>query len=49
MELLAAQSSLMVARELPWVVIISSLEIMLANRRSFSSSISLSINSGAIY
>ena len=45
MEALAAHSSVMVDREAPCVEMISSLEMMLANRMSFSSSISLSISS----
>ena len=45
MQLFAALSSLIVDRELPWVEIISSFDMMLAKSASFSSSISLSISS----
>ena len=45
MQLFAALSSLIVDRELPWVEMISSFDIMLAKSASFSSSISLSISS----
>ena len=44
-ELFEAQSSLILDRELPWVEIISSFDMMLAKSASFSSSISLSISS----